>query len=133
MKFIKSKKLFESNISIETEVQDILKEINDLGHDLHIQVFNFKDHDRIDIFINFLNKFGNQTETDISVWFDLFSHLFSYLESEDWHLHSTYVINDEKIGQDEKTDFYRSVITNLDLTEDSKMCKRLEIRFDKFK
>ena len=133
MKFIKSKKIFESNISIETEVEDILKEITDSGHDLHIKVFNFRDHDRIDIFINFLNKFGNQTETDISVWFDLISHLFSYLESEGWNLHSSHVINDEKIGQEGLTDFYKSVTSNLDLSETSKMCKRLEIRFDKFK
>ena len=133
MKFIKSKKIFESNISIETEVEDILKEITDSSHDLHIKISNFRDHDRIDIFINFLNKFGNQTETDISVWFDLISHLFSYLESEGWNLHSSHVINDEKIGQEGPSDFYRSVITNLDLNETSKMCKRLEIRFDKFK
>jgi hypothetical protein len=120
MRIIKSYKIFESNELVE--VEDILVDIKDSGHDIHTTIHNFSDYDRMDVFINF------SPSVYISEFKDSISHLLSKLESEDWHISSQWIIED----QENSLPWKPSAIFRLDLDSDKRI-KRIELRFDKFK
>lgn len=114
MNHLKSYKIFESIESIKIEVKDILSELEDSGHDLQTNLFDFKEYYRLDVFINF------QTPIYTSEFRNSIDHLISYLEAEDWKLNSSYGINHQRVGQ-------------LDLSDQKAEFKRIELRFDKYK
>lgn len=119
MKYLKSYKIFESVESIETEVKDILSELEDSGHDLHTNLFNFKEYYRLDVFINF------SPSVYISEFKDTIDHLLSQLESEDWKISSQWSIED--------VEGFPGLYHRLDGLSDNSKIKRIELRFDKFK
>ena len=120
MKHLKSYKIFESNELVE--VEDILVDIKDAGHDITTTIHNFSDYDRMDVFINF------SPSVYMSEFKDSISHLLSKLESEDWYISSQWTIED----QEDTLPWKPSAIFRLDLGSDKKI-KRIELRFDKFK
>jgi hypothetical protein len=120
VKYLKSYKIFESVDSIETEVKDILSELEDSGHDLHTNLFNFKEYYRLDVFINF------SPSVYISEFKDTIDHLLSQLESEDWRISSQWSIED--VGEHELPRSQSGIC----ISDNSKI-KRIELRFDKFK
>jgi len=122
VRYIKSYKIFESVESIETEVKDILSELEDSGHDLHTNLFDFKEYYRLDVFINF------SPSVYISEFKDSIDHLLSQLESEDWKISSQWSIED--VGDHP---WKPSGATRLDDLSDNSKIKRIELRFDKFK
>lgn len=124
MKYLKSYKIFESVDSIETEVKDILSELEDSGHDLHTNLFNFKEYYRLDVFINF------SPSVYISEFKDTIDHLLSQLESEDWRISSQWSIEDV---EDKNPLPWKPSGIRLDGLSDNSKIKRIELRFDKFK
>ena len=125
MKYIKSYKIFESVESIETEVKDILSELEDSGHDLHTNLFDFKEYYRLDVFINF------SPSVYISEFKDTIDHLLSQLESEDWRISSQWSIED--VEDQNPLPWKPSGAIRLDGLSDNSKIKRIELRFDKFK
>ncbi len=121
MRIIKSYKVFESNDVVE--VEDILTDIKDAGHDISATIHNFSEYDRMQVFINFTPS------VYMSEFKDSISHLLSKLESEDWHISSQWTIEDQ---EDSLPPWKPSAIFRLDLDSDKKI-KRIELRFDKFK
>ncbi len=121
MRIIKSYKLFESNDVVE--VEDILTDIKDAGHDIHTTIHNFIDYDRMDVFINF------SPSVYMSEFKDSINHLLSKLESEDWHISSQWTIEDSR---EDEISWRPSSAYKLDLDSDRRI-KRIELRFDKFK
>jgi hypothetical protein len=124
VKYLKSYKIFESVDSIETEVKDILSELEDSGHDLHTNLFNFKEYYRLDVFINF------SPSVYISEFKDTIDHLLSQLESEDWRISSQWSIEDV---EDQNPLPWKPSGIRLDGLSDNSKIKRIELRFDKFK
>ena len=120
MKHLKSYKIFESNELVN--IEDILSDIKDAGHDIQTTIHNFSDYDRLDVFINF------SPSVYISEFKDSINHLLSQLESEDWHMSSQWTIEDET----HQNDWRPSRAYKLDLDSDRRI-KRIELRFDKFK
>lgn len=117
MKHLKSYKIFESIESIKIEVKDILSELEDSGHDLQTNLFDFKEYYRLDVFINF------QSPIYTSEFRNSIDHLISYLEAEDWKLNSSYGINHQVFH----------LLRQLDLSDQKAEFKRIELRFDKYK
>ena len=123
MKYLKSYKIFESNELVN--IEDILSDIKDAGHDVHTTIHNFSDYDRLDVFINF------SPSVYISEFKDPISHLLSQIESEDWKISSQWAIEDV---EDQKTLPWKpSGVIRLDDLSDNSKIKRIELRFDKFK
>lgn len=108
MNHLKSYKIFESIDSIKIEVKDILSELEDSGHDLQIDIFDYKEYYRLQVFINFQPPIIYTSEFRNSI-----DHLTSYLESEGWNSK-------------------RQWILPIPLFDFDKV-KRIELRFDKFK
>lgn len=124
MKHLKSYKIFESIESIKIEVKDILSELEDSGHDLQTNLFDFKEYYRLDVFINF------QSPIYTSEFRNSIDHLISYLEAEDWKLNSSYGINHQVFH----LPFESSIrVRQLDLSDQKAEFKRIELRFDKYK
>jgi hypothetical protein len=125
VKYLKSYKIFESVDSIETEVKDILSELEDSGHDLHTNLFDFKEYYRLDVFINF------SPSVYISEFKDSIDHLLSKLESEDWRISSQWSIED--VEDQNPLPWKPSGAIRLDGLSDNIKIKIIELRFDKFK
>jgi len=114
MKHLKSYKIFESIDSIEIEVKDILSELEDSGHDLHTNLFDFKEYYRLDVFINF------QPPIYTSEFRESVSHLISHLETEGWNSYKQWM-------------FPIHLTMEMDLNYTDDKIKRIELRFDKSK
>jgi len=123
MKHLKSYKIFESNDMVN--IEDILSDIKDAGHDIQTNLFDFKEYYRLDVFINF------SPSVYISEFKDSIDHLLSHLESEDWKISSQWSIED--VGDQKTLPWKPSGAIRLDGVSGNVKIKRIELRFDKFK
>lgn len=125
MKYLKGYKIFESFISeLELEIKDILRDVSDSAHRVDVNVREFSDYDRLDVFITFLDESGNQSFANLKEYSGSIGHLISQLESEDWNVSSSWMILDTEVG--------KPSVFKLNL-EGTYSVKRIELRFDKFK
>jgi hypothetical protein len=126
MKYLKSYKIFESNST--SDIEDILQDIKDDGHDIQVDIFNFEGFDRLGVFINFINSTGDPI--DISEYQGILKHLVSFIENDGW-VYSDSGLNSRTLIT--YTDQGGLLIKTLDLDKIEDKVKRLEFRFDKYK
>ena len=125
MKYLKSYKFFDSKITLpfeekfKSEIEDIISDLKDDGHDIYVNVRRFYDYDRLEIYIN-LNK---DLQVNLSKYVETFKHLVSFVEEEGWSDASSYLI-----GKDINGDL---VMNTLNFDNINKRVGRIELRFDR--
>ncbi len=125
MKYLKSYKIFDSKITLpfeekfKSEIEDIISDLKDDGHDIHVNVRRFYDYDRLEIYIN-LNK---DLQVNLSKYVETFKHLVSFVEEEGWSDAGSYLI-----GKDINGDL---VMNTLNFDNINKRLGRIELRFDR--
>ena len=125
MKYLKSYKIFDSKITLpfeekfKSEIEDIISDLKDDGHDIYVNVRRFYDYDRLEIYIN-LNK---DLQVNLSKYVETFKHLVSFVEEEGWADAGSYLI-----GKDINGDL---VMNTLNFDNINKRVGRIELRFDR--
>ncbi len=125
MKYLKSYKFFDSKITLpfeekfKSEIEDIISDLKDDGHDIYVNVRRFYDYDRLEIYIN-LNK---DLQVNLSKYVETFKHLVSFVEEEGWSDAGSYLI-----GKDINGDL---VMNTLNFDNINKRVGRIELRFDR--
>ncbi len=125
MKYLKSYKIFDSKITLpfeekfKSEIEDIISDLKDDGHDIYVNVRRFYDYDRLEIYIN-LNK---DLQVNLSKYVETFKHLVSFVEEEGWSDAGSYLI-----GKDINGDL---VMNTLNFDNINKRVGRIELRFDR--
>ncbi len=125
MKYLKSYKIFDSKITLpfeekfKSEIEDIISDLKDDGHDIYVNVRRFYDYDRLEIYIN-LNK---DLQVNLSKYVETFKHLVSFVEEEGWSDAGSYLI-----GKDINGDL---VMNTLNFDNINKRLGRIELRFDR--
>jgi len=125
MKYLKSYKIFDSKITLpfeekfKSEIEDIISDLKDDGHDIYVNVRRFYDYDRLEIYIN-LNK---DLQVKLSKYVETFKHLVSFVEEEGWSDAGSYLI-----GKDINGDL---VMNTLNFDNINKRVGRIELRFDR--
>ena len=133
MKYLKSYKFFDSKITLpfeekfKSEIEDIISDLKDDGHDIYVNVRRFYDYDRLEIYIN-LNK---DLQVNLSKYVETFKHLVSFVEEEGWADAGSYLIfwdGEIRRGKDIKGDL---VMNTLNFDNINKRLGRIELRFDR--